>query len=883
MAGTVAPSDNPGFSRFDLDETAQSIPARFAKQVARFGSHPAVCYVGDELSYQELADRAAHLARALLAGRGADPEPVVLLFDQGTGSLVATLAVLMTGKFYVPLDPAQSPSELATIFTELAAQLILTDDTHYSSARGAAGADTKILNLDRIPDADTSSLLPEIDPDALAYVFYTTGSTGRPKGVADSHRNVLHNVMRYTNSLELGPEDRLSLLQVPSFSGAVSSQFAALLNGACVVPVNVREQTPARLAGWLERERITVYHSVPALFRSIVTATGRRYPDLRIVRLEGDRASPGDLALHRSRLEPHCLLVNGLGTTETGLVSQHFATGPERASTVPIGHPVEGMAVQILDDRQQPVPAGEVGEIAVRSRYLARGYWRRPDLTRERFRDLPDETGRLYLTGDLGRLRADGGLDHLGRVDDRFEIAGRVVDPAIVEAALLGHEAVAEAVVVQDNQDEQRLVAYLVPAGSPPAEAAELPRWLAPTLPHELIPAAFHLVPALPLNANGKVDRRRLADGGLVTVGGADAAMPTTLLQQQLDQIWQELLHLDAIGIDHDFFDLGGTSLLAMHMLDRIESRLRSRLSPSVLLEGATIRAVEGFLLGTHGWNEALVPLQPHGDRPPLYFFHGDYVGGGLYSLELARQLGSDQPLLLLPPLGLDGSPIPSSYQEMATRHLETLRAHRPHGPYHLGGHCNGGLVALEVARLLHQQGEQVERLILVAASAANLRFRQLHGAIRATGQVAMGRGAGDEIFRQLRALAITLEPLSPRQRAAYLARHAARVPSVLQRVFRHLPSEARRKSEPPARTTWAEGLREAYLDLDRFYFPAPLPVPLELMWPHEDPETAAEALAWWRWVSPEVDLTVIPGTHISCQLQHIDGFAAALRASLER
>ena len=239
MAGTVAPSDNPGFSRFDLDETAQSIPARFAKQVARFGSHPAVCYVGDELSYQELADRAAHLARALLAGRGADPEPVVLLFDQGTGSLVATLAVLMTGKFYVPLDPAQSPSELATIFTELAAQLILTDDTHYSSARGAAGADTKILNLDRIPDADTSSLLPEIDPDALAYVFYTTGSTGRPQG--RGRQSPERSAQRHALHQQPGTRSR----------GPAQPAAGSKLQWGCVEPV--RGAAQRRLCGASER------------------------------------------------------------------------------------------------------------------------------------------------------------------------------------------------------------------------------------------------------------------------------------------------------------------------------------------------------------------------------------------------------------------------------------------------------------------------------------------------------------------------------------------------------------------------------------------------------------------------------------------------------
>ncbi len=340
----------------------------------------------------------------------------------------------------------------------------------------------------------------------------------------------------------------------------MSSQFAALLNGACVVPVNVREQTPARLAGWLEREHVTIYHSVPALFRSIMTASGRRYPDLRIVRLEGDRVAFGDMDLHRRRLEPSCLLVNGLGTTETGLVSQYFNSDSSLSAgeVVPVGRPVEELAVQLLDDRRHPVANGEAAVVATQ--------------------DIPGEPG---------------------------------------------------------------LVAFVVQKVSPPAGADSLRQRLARTLPQSLVPTAFHVLPALPLDANGKVDRKRLVEENLVAFEIApDAEPPETLVQQQLAEIWQELLQLDAVGIDQDFFDLGGTSLLAMHIFDEIESRLRVRLGPSLLLEGATILRLEAALLGKHDWSASLLPLQPNGNHPPLYFFHGDYIAGGLYCLELARQLG---------------------------------------------------------------------------------------------------------------------------------------------------------------------------------------------------------------------------------------------------
>src|SRR4030095_2694489 len=256
-----------------------------------------------------------------------------------------------------------------------------------------------------------------ISPDAGAYIFYTSGSTGRTKGVLDTHRSVLHNVMRYTNTLHLAADDRLTLLQGPAFSGAVSSLFGALLNGAACFPFDVGREGADRLPTWLAAECITIYHSVPALFRQ-VAPHGGALPALRLVRLEGDGASPRDLALLQRHFTRDCVLVNGLGATECGLVRQFFFTPahPLPEGVVPIGEAVEDMEIAVVGEDGRPVPSGAVGEITVRSRYLAAGYWRRPELTAERFSDAGTERGlRVYRTGDAGRWRADGMLEHLGR------------------------------------------------------------------------------------------------------------------------------------------------------------------------------------------------------------------------------------------------------------------------------------------------------------------------------------------------------------------------------------------------------------------------------------------------------------------------------------
>jgi acyl-coenzyme A synthetase/AMP-(fatty) acid ligase len=295
----------------------------------------------------------------------------------------------------------------------------------------------------------------EIPAEATAYIYYTSGSTGEPKGVFDTHRNVLHNVMRYTNSLGIGADDRLTLLQGPAFSGAVSSMLGALLNGAALYPFDVPQEGADRIGPWLAEHELTMYHSVPALFRR-VAAAGRPLPALRVVRLEGDLAVPRDLELFQARCGPGTTLVNGLGATECGLVRQyvvdHRAALPR--SAVPVGYPVEDMDVLLVDPEGRRVAAGEVGEIAVQSHYVASGYWDRPDLTEAAFRAPATPGGpRLYRTGDMGRMAADGCLDHLGRRDQQVKIRGERVDVESIQAALLSSGVARETVVTAQRSD----------------------------------------------------------------------------------------------------------------------------------------------------------------------------------------------------------------------------------------------------------------------------------------------------------------------------------------------------------------------------------------------------------------------------------------------
>src|SRR5262245_28297798 len=360
---TAIPQSCPGpdgrptnpFEPFPRTALDRSLAARFAQEVTRRGDGLALKMGAEALSYAALDRAANRIAHAILGGLGVGNEPVALLLPQSPRQITAVLGALKAGKIYVPLDPALPEPRLAGAIGDADARLVLTVAAHADLARRVAPR-AKILTLDAPGDlgAETPPAV-DVAPDAGAYIFYTSGSTGRPKGVLDTHRNVLHNVLRYTNTLHLCADDRLTLLQGPSFSGAVSSLFGALLNGAALFPFDVARDGAHRIAEWLAAEGITVYHSVPALFR-VAAGAGRPLPAVRVIRLEGDRATPHDLALFRERFGPDCVLVNGLGATECGLVRQFFFTtrDPVPEGVVPIGAPVEDMEIVLLDEAGRP-------------------------------------------------------------------------------------------------------------------------------------------------------------------------------------------------------------------------------------------------------------------------------------------------------------------------------------------------------------------------------------------------------------------------------------------------------------------------------------------------------------------------------------------------
>ena len=509
--------------------------------------------------------------------------------------VAAIFGVLKAGYTYVPLDPSFPQARLETIVADAQVQAVLAESAYLPLARMLGEAAGQVLTIDAAWDqANTRNPQHRVSPDTLAYVLYTSGTTGVPKGVMQSHRHVLHHIRVYTNNLHLRAEDRLTLLASYGFDAAVMDLFGALLNGATVYPLNLKEADPATLSAWVQQHAITLYHSTPTVYRYWVQYLDGRVdlPALRLIVLGGEAATRADFEAYQRHFGPDCVFVNGLGPTESTVSLQFMAdhTTTIIGQTVPVGHPVEHTEITLLNQEGQETEV--YGEIAIRSPYVAIGYWHQPELTQTVF-DPATEPGRArrYRTGDLGRRRSDGSLEFMGRKDTQVKIRGHRIELGEIEAVLRQQPAVQEAVVLcrEDTPGEKYLVAYVVaveehlaPSGLQAAISAQLPEYM--------MPGAFVLLEALPLTPNGKVDKRALPVPEMADrTQGMTYVAPRTALEELLVEVWQEVLKVDRIGIHDNFFELGGHSLLATRVIARLRNVLDLDIPLRTLFEQPTV------------------------------------------------------------------------------------------------------------------------------------------------------------------------------------------------------------------------------------------------------------------------------------------------------
>jgi amino acid adenylation domain-containing protein len=582
-----------GWSAGDLQ---RSIIDRFERIVRRYPQRRAVNSRKLQLTYEKLNQAANRVARAVMAGDGSKNAPVAVLINEPGAMIPAIMGILKAGKIYVPLDCESSDERLRLIVEDCQAECIVVNDGTRSAASRVCGPKTQAINTDELDERfSTENVDLPLTPNTLASIIYTSGSTGTPKGVLEDHQYILRIVRAYSEDVGISPDDNLILLFSLSSNGSLGNCFGALLNGASIHCPDLK--TTARLDEWLREEKVTIYYSSASVFRNFVATLqpGEVFPDVRIVQLSAEPVLLKDVELCRRHFSPKCIFINRFGTTEVGPFLQYKLDlrTPLCGDALPVGFPLRDMRVRVFDEEGREVGPETTGQIAVQSRYLSLGYWNQPDLTRTKFLPDPNASGeRIYLTGDLGRMTADGCFYLAGRKDFQIKIHGYRVDTGEVEAVLIGHPHIKQAAVLglPNNNDEMRLVGYYVPAPNARLTQAQLRDYLGKRVAEYMVPSVLVKLDALPTTPTGKVDRRALRSLEDFEIECASSYVaPRTALEETLAAFWMEILEAKRVGIHDNFLELGGNSLNATQVIARVRSMLGVELSIRSFLEAPTV------------------------------------------------------------------------------------------------------------------------------------------------------------------------------------------------------------------------------------------------------------------------------------------------------
>ncbi|MFL5781790.1 MAG: amino acid adenylation domain-containing protein [Thermoleophilaceae bacterium] len=828
-------SDRPAYERFE--DVAATDPDRTA-----------ITWNGQRLSYRELDARANRLARRL-RDLGVGPERVVAIcLPRRPDAIVAVYAVHKAGGAYLPLDPSY-PLDRRRFMLEDAGADIVIADASLEPELGAGVA--QLVEPPTGPVSKADGAAPDWEPprlDHLAYIIYTSGSTGRPKGVLIEHGNLAAFVA--WGVAAFSPQELSSVLASTSLSFDMSGfelfvPFAA--GGQLVLVDNLFALDHVADAA------VTLVNTVPSLMAALLT--DRSLPETATTVCFCGEPLSAELS-ERVHAEPAVRrVVNAYGPTEDTIYST--AADVPQGERPTIGRPFRGTLAYVMSEDGRLAARGEAGELYLGGAGVARGYHNREDMTRERFvpgagHGVPSE--RLYRTGDLVRWEPDGRLQHLGRIDHQIKVRGVRIEPAEIEGVLATHPGVRRVVAGTrpDRSGEARLVAWFEPTGSVAPDARGLRTLARRALPEPMVPSAFVPVDAMPLNANGKLDRDRLPEPP-----AARAPAPLrSETERALGELWADVLGLDQPpGADDDFFDLGGQSLVGFRLFELIADRFGRDLPPSTLVEHSTIGALAARIDSNDGDGDGVVVInEDGGDTPFVYLYAGP---GGAFALRHLRSLfGPGRPaygIEVFAELGTEpqGHDVP----EVAERTVELLRGRRPHGPYLLSGHSAGGDVAYEMACRLSAEGEEVAFLALFDPAAPHtLRWR---GRVTARGSELIG--SGPEGRREGLLAAVARRARRSRYDEAGVSEPVAGVGSP---DWMRALAERERRYEPPRYS--GDAVVFTTSDTARY--------------------TGSSSLGWERYVDGRLETVRVPGDHLSMLVDpNVHVLARELAARLER
>ncbi|MFI9243631.1 amino acid adenylation domain-containing protein [Streptomyces sp. NPDC053086] len=842
-----------------------------ARQARRTPEATALVFEGRALTYAELDAAAGRLARRIRRAVGdghlTPGATVAVHMERSLELVVSLLAVLKAGGAYLPLDPAGPAERLAFMLSDAGTELVLT-----TGSPDDVPGDVPVLRVDATeaaaPEPEDEEPEPVVEPGQLAYLIYTSGSTGTPKCVMLTHRGICNRLLWMQETYGLTAADAVLQKTPFTFDVSVWEFFWPLMTGARLIVARPgAHRDPGRLAEVIRRESVTTVHFVPSMLRIFLSdPAASRCGSLRRVIASGE-ALPPDLVRRFFEVfpPPAVELHNLYGPTEASVDVSAWQCGPKDATgSVPIGRPVANTTLDVLDDRLAPLPLGIAGELHIGGVQLAAGYRGRDALTAERF--VPDPRrpgGRLYRTGDLVRQRSDGALEFIGRADGQVKLRGYRVELGEIETRLAAHPSVHAAAV---RLAEDRLVAYVVPAaGTEPPGPRELRAFLERSLPDYMVPPVFVPLTALPVSANGKLDRAALPAPGPASAAGAPARSARTGLQRTVAGLWAELLgrEPDTVGLDDDFFELGGHSLLAARLMAAVARRFGVRLPLTALFEAPTVaRFAELIAAGSE--HSLILSLRAPVTPAPLFLLHP--AGGDVMAYrQLVTLLPEGREVLGIRSRALSGEAEADSLAAMAAQYVDVIRERRPTGPYHLAGWSMGGALAVEVAAGLEAAGEQVALVALLDSAVP-------------------GEGEPDPLLAPAVALADSLPGLDVTAEDTTALRHRVRGLPLAERLkllitwaeergSRILPSEALlRQAE----------LAERHEHLVLAHRPSVVDAPLTLWWARD--RLREHRASWARQTRGGVRAeATLPGNHFTLlRPPHVAHVAQALAAALD-
>ena len=859
---------------------------------------------GDTQTYhqlQQIAGRIAANLRDLGIGRG---DYVCVSAQRGAQAITAILGVMKSGAAVIPIDASQSAVSLENLLQDSDAKLVIVDQpTEWSK-----DSTTRVVTIESLvadsPQADQPPQSPL--PDDLAYVIYTSGSTGRPKGVMVSHAAIANTLQWRNNEVVLSADDRILMPLSHQFDAGFGIAFSILAQGAQIIWTDKGSHRDVdAMIGQVIRDQITVLMAVPSLLRLIVSHP--RFKECRCVQQiwAGGESMPAELP---EMIWKHSAarIWNFYGPTEAAVEATACEVKEQDSRRpIPIGKPILNTEILILDDSFAPVPNTVPGQIAIRGRGLAQGYLNQPELTDQAFIILPGDTeqnSRVYLTGDLGRKRVDGQIEFLGRIDDQVKISGYRIELEEIEATLRLHPSIENAAVkvLHPETAAAQLAAFVAIRDSQADEQQltdSLRRHVADRLPAFKRPKAWQILNSLPVGPSGKVNRRLLPDA-IDHSSVAEYVTPSTPLEKHLAEMWAEMLEIDFVGVNQNFFQLGGSSLQAAMMTSKLSEDLGVHVPTALLFDLADIAklsqrlvqlyesemasrfsiesvtaysqsVVTGIHSSTGGESHVtvanhplLAPLKKSGDRRPIFMVHPP---GGIVVCyrELADQLHEDQPLFAIRSRGLHGrEQLPATLAEMAADYIDAIKVAQPDGPYILGGWSLGGIIAYEMAQQLLGSGENVDQLILLDSTIPA-------GSTDLVDDTEMAAG-------QEYGLDLTLDELSALKaddQLPFLWQHAVNLgvlndetpPEVVTQVIEDLQS-----------------LFHNHVDLTSNYKLAPINAQILLVRPSEVPfqiETSEDR--GWSKLAPSVQVHYVPGHHHSMvQMPQVAELAKLLTTS---